>query len=196
MSIVPSTTTLNICLSFTGPDKRDVDLAGFVYDDMGQLLGWAFDKISFGNAIRHSGDSGDGKTQGIDEVLFVDYKQMPPNVRYIMIASAIENCESNLSEFSELKLDLPEIGVSCNLLDYKNTIPDARIFLPFVLMRDGSTPVFNLMPTALISPDAGLDYVWPLINIALGKFMPGYLWEQRLIQGTQLMSGQKNYSSS
>lgn len=195
MSIVPSVSTLNTCLSFTGPEKRDVDLAGFVYDDMGQLLGWAFDKTSFGMALRHSGDSGDGKTPGIDEVLFIDYTKMPLNVRYIIVAVAIENCESTLNEFSEMKIDMPEIGVSYNLLDYKNTVPGARIFLPFALMRDGSTAMFNLMPMALVSPDAGLDYVWPLNEIALGKLMPGYLWEQRLTMqpGHQLKSGQTKF---
>jgi len=186
------TTTLNVCLSFTGPDKQDVDLAGFAYDDLGQLLGWAFDKTSFGNAIRHSGDSGDGKTPGIDEVLYIDYKQMPTNVRYIMACVAIENVESTMNEYSELKIEMPEINLKYNLLDYKNTAPGARIFLPFILMRDGSTPVFNLVPMSMVSPDAGLDYVWPLHEIALQKLMPGYLWEQRLVQraSIQLKSGQ------
>ena len=186
-------TTANVCLSFTADAKHsdfDVDLAAFAYDSAGNFIGCAFDKFAIGNGIRHSGDTGNGNLPGIDEVLYIDYAQMPPNVHYILVAVALENPESQLKDFTELKVDVPEAGQSWNLLQCD---PHARIFMPFVLQRNGTTAQFQMVPCGYMSPDAGLDYVWPLNEIALKALMPGAIWDQRVSKmpkGHKLKSGQ------
>lgn len=171
----------NICLSFTAKDPKtnyDVDLAAFVYDPQGMMIGWAFDKAAFGYAIRHSGDGGDGSKQGIDEVVFVDFNQMPPNAAYIFLAVALENPKSTLADFSELNVKIPELAFQYDFLQCGQ--PMARVFIPFALQRNGTTAQFQPFSPNLMSPEVGLDHVWPLTELALQNLLPGAVWKHRM----------------
>lgn len=173
----------NVCLSFTAKDSRskyDVDLAAFVYDSQGMMIGWAFDRVCFGNAIRHSGDGGDGSKQGFDEVVFVDFNQMPPNAQFIFCAVALEDPKSTLADFSELNLKVPELNFQYDFLRCGQ--PMARVFLPFALQRNGTTAQFLPSTPHLMSPDVGLDHVWPLTEAALQSLLPGAVWQHRMQQ--------------
>lgn len=166
---------IHLYLRFTGP--CDVDLAVAAYTKAGILGACAFDKSCIGRGVIHSGDTGNDTT-AIDETILIDYTQMPPDVEYLFTFIAIENSEFTLADFTELRIQIPELNLEYNLLGCGQS--QARIFLPYAFVRNGDTTVFKMEMPNLLSPDTGLAYAWPLAEIALKKFMSGDGWDQHV----------------
>lgn len=185
----------NICLSFNAKNgTHDIDLAAFAYDIYGNMLGWAFDKTSFGQAIVHSGDTGNGNLNAVDESIFINFNQMPPNVQFICIGVALEDPNSSLKDFDQFTVSLPEMNAAYDFLQCGQ--PQARTFVPFVLVRNGAQ--FMMTTPNVMSQDVSLDHIWPLIYQALQTVMlpANYqAMQKKIVSGgeTQVKKGQHKY---
>lgn len=160
----------NLMWTEKGSHSEDVDLFAIMYDANGRFLGRVgFDQTNLSNAVMHSGDQKDGKGQGIDEQIVVNYNNMPPNVFYVVFVVCINNQDAqNCDLFTECRMFCTPVPFEFNFLN--PMFGNMKTFIPCVASRVSVNNSFTLSyppPGYGMSPFVGLPACWTICDRVL-----------------------------
>jgi len=152
----------------------DLDLQAVGFDSSGKLLDAVYynNLKAFNRGLTHSSDETTGEKKGLDEIVWVDFQRLPPNVGIIVFVAAAFS-GGHLRDAKDGKLHILENSVGCEVAQFRLEESVEEVDLIAALLRGPSGWTLRIVNEPAQDGKHFVDILEPTIGNFIRKIVPG-----------------------